>query len=169
MTPSLPPLRKAQGRVHCRRSRYLASLMALVMVNAACNQSVDNRDGMFELGGSYTWRGQILDSLTGNLVSRIGIRVREQPEHEAAGWAPIPVAQLDNGSFYFEYDLAGPVCAPQRDTTLVVHLEFSDSLRRYQTTVRTSVWPIDYCDGIPPPTPIKPFPSEDGLRVLMQP
>jgi hypothetical protein len=159
------PLSGAMGSFHKSVLR-LSSLVVLVSAHPGCSQSPDD---MFDLGASYTWRGQAVDSVTGEVVSHIGFRVLEEPEHEAAGWSPISSAQTEAGTFLFEYDLAGPVCGAGRDTTLVIHLEVFDSLARYRSTVRSSTWEIDYCDGKPAPTPIKPFPSEDGLRVLMQP
>lgn len=119
---------------------------------------------------SYSLRGDIVDSVTGQGVGAIHISVREQGEHLAAGWAPFPTfSVLASGRFDVIYYLGRIHCDGEfPDTTLMIHVEFSDSLGRYSPAVHVAP-SFRVCPRTLPPYDSLPLNSEDSVRILLHP
>jgi hypothetical protein len=146
------------------RRLFPAACLALIL--SCCNGTGNNGD--LVPSPSYSWRGQIVDSVTGAPVDHTTLRIRERPEHQAAGLLPhLEVQRFSNHLFLAEYTLGGFNCIRPPDTTLTLHLEVIDSLGRYQPAVHQSTWLVN-CGQPPEPAP-QPFPREDRLRFLLHP
>jgi hypothetical protein len=85
---------------------------------------------------SYSWRGRILDSITGAPVDHTVLSIQERASEPS-------------------------------DTSLTLHLKITDPLGRYRPAAHQNTWLLN-CDGSPKAAP-EPFPTEDSLKVLLQP
>jgi hypothetical protein len=137
-----------------------------LLVTLSCGNGTSNNDLI--PSPSFSWRGRIVDSVTGAPVDHTALSIREQASHQLAGLIPhLDLQRFSNHLFLAEYSLHGFHCAEPSDTSLTLHLEITDSLGRYQPAEHSSTWLLN-CDRSPEPAP-EPFPTEDSLRVLLQP
>jgi hypothetical protein len=138
----------------------LAWLMSCSSVTSSDNTTIPEP--------SYSWRGRILDSVTRAPVGKTALLIREQEALEATGLRPfLDIERFpDNNTFLAEYILHGFRCGGPVDRSFTLHLEVVDSLGRYLPAVHESSWLIDCTQ--PDKQPL-PFPSEDGLVILLQP
>ena len=120
--------------------RACSTLVLAVGVLAGCNTP-----DCCDLAGpaSYTWRGQVVDSATGTPLTNIQLSVRERSQHDSAGWMPAGLPEFGpNGHFAFTYELVNfKWCNGSRpDTTLTLHLDFTDPLGSHTLSTHVSYY-----------------------------
>ena len=120
--------------------RTRSSLLLAVGVLAGCSTP-----GCCDLVGpaSYTWRGQIVDSATAAPLTGIQLSVRERAQHDSAGWMPAGTPEFGpNGHFAFTYALMNfRWCnGSHADTTLTLHLDFTDPLGSHTLSTHVSYY-----------------------------
>jgi hypothetical protein len=147
-------------------SRLLVTLpLALAL---ACRSATGNNGPT--PGPAYSWRGHVVDAVTGDPVRNILISVREEPSHRADGLEPfLGVEMLPGGGFVVEYNLHRFTCPEPRDTAFTLHLDVADSAGQYEPATHVSQWLFN-CDLTPPPDSVlEPYPTEVGLAITLEP
>jgi hypothetical protein len=137
-------------------------VLATVLSTLACQQTT----GGLQAPAQFTWRGWVYDSVTAAPVDDFRVAVREQAEHDSLGWKPGGIPEyFPGGRFAFTYVLWGFRCEKPVDTTVTIHLDFSDPSRQYQPATHATSWLFN-CDNQPPPAQAPPA-IEDSVRVLL--
>lgn len=144
------------------RSTALKFVTAFAVL--ACQQSTTG-SGLLA-PAQFTWRGWVYDSATLAPLDDFRVAVREQPKHDSLGWKPGGIPQFfPGGRFAFTYVLWGFHCEKPVDTTVTVHLDFSDPSGQHQPATHTTLWLFN-CDNQPPPSQEPPA-IEDSLKILL--
>lgn len=154
------------GTTGAPSSRLLVT--PLLAVALACGSATGD-NGLIP-GPFYSWRGHVVDAVTGDPVRNFLISVREEPTHRAEGLEPfLSVETIPGDAFFVEYILHRFTCTEPRDTAFTLHLDVTDSAGQYEPATHVSQWPFN-CDLTPPAdSVIEPYPREDGLTITLEP